>query len=75
MSTIFDDAQTRLTDVFKHIELSDDIRERLAQPTLALSVSIAIHMDDGRLRVFKGYRVQFDDTRGPTKKRKPFLAR
>ena len=67
MSTIFDDAQTRLTDVFEHIELSDDIRERLAQPKLALSVSIAVRMDDGRLRVFKGYRVQFDDTRGPTK--------
>lgn len=67
MSTIFHDAQTRLTDVFEHIELSDDIRERLEQPKLALSVSIAIRMDDGRLRVFKGYRVQFDDTRGPTK--------
>lgn len=24
-------------------------------------------MDDGALRVFTGYRVQFDDTRGPTK--------
>ena len=67
MSAIFHDAQTRLTDVLEHIELSDDVRERLAQPKLALSVSIPVRMDDGRLRVFKGYRVQFDDTRGPTK--------
>lgn len=67
MSAIFSDAQTRLTDVFKHIELSDDIRVRLAHPKLALSVSIPVRMDDGRLRVFTGYRVQFDDTRGPTK--------
>lgn len=66
MST-FSDAQTRLTEVFRHIELSDDIRERLESPKLALSVSIPIRMDDGSLRVFKGYRVQFDDTRGPTK--------
>jgi len=29
MKALFDDAQSRLTEVFKHIELSDDIRERL----------------------------------------------
>jgi len=67
LSTTFNDAQTRLTDVFRHIELSDDIRERLESPKLALSVSIPVRMDDGSLKVFKGYRVQFDDTRGPTK--------
>ncbi len=67
MSTTFSDAQTRLTDVFRHLELSDDIRERLEYPKLALSVSIPVRMDDGSLSVFKGYRVQFDDTRGPTK--------
>ncbi len=67
MNTIFSDAQTRLTDIFEHVQLSDDIRERLASPKLSLSVSIPIRMDDGGLRVFTGYRVQFDDTRGPTK--------
>ena len=64
---LFSDAQTRLTDVFQHISLSDDIRERLANPKLSLLVSIPVRMDDGSLRVFTGYRVQFDDTRGPTK--------
>ena len=67
MNSIFSDAQTRLTDVFKHVQLPDDIRERLASPKLSLSVSIPVRMDDGGLRVFTGYRVQFDDTRGPTK--------
>ena len=67
MSDLFSDAQTRLTDVLNHIELSDDVRERLEYPKLALSVSIPVRMDDCSLRVFKGYRVQFDDTRGPTK--------
>lgn len=67
MNTLFSDAQTRLTDVFEHITLSDDIRERLAHPKLSLTVSIPVRMDDGGLRVFTGYRVQFDDTRGPTK--------
>jgi len=67
MLSIFDDAQTRLTSVFQHIELSNDVRVRLRHPKLALTVSIPVRMDDGRLQVFTGYRVQFDDTRGPTK--------
>ena len=66
-STIFADAQTRLDEVFSHIELTDDVREKLQHPKLAVSFSIPIRMDDGSLKVFKGYRVQFDDTRGPTK--------
>ncbi len=67
MQSTFEDAQKRLTEVFKHIELTDDVREKLKHPNLSLAVSIPIRMDDGSLKVFTGYRVQFDDTRGPTK--------
>ena len=67
MNSIFKDAQKRLVEVFKHIELTDDVRERLKHPKLSLCVSIPVRMDDGRLKMFTGYRVQFDDTRGPTK--------
>ena len=66
MTTIFEGAQSRLTDIFNRIHVADDVRERLTYPKLALSVSIPVRMDDASLRVFKGYRVQFDDTRGPT---------
>jgi len=64
---MLDDALSRLQLVFERVELSDDVRERLTHPKMSLAVSIPVRMDDGRLRVFKGYRVQFDDTRGPTK--------
>ena len=67
MSTIFQDAQKRLVEVFRHTELTEDVQEKLKHPKLSLSVSIPVRMDDGHLRVFTGYRVQFDDTRGPTK--------
>ncbi len=67
MDSIFSDAQKRLTEVFKYFELTDDVRVKLKHPKLSLSVSIPVRMDDGSLKVFKGYRVQFDDTRGPTK--------
>ncbi len=67
MTTLFEDAQSRLTEVMKYIRLSDDVISRMKFPKRTLIVSIPVRMDDGRLRVFKGYRVQFDDTRGPTK--------
>lgn len=67
MKSIFEDAQKRLIEVFKYFELTDDVREKLKHPKLSLSVSIPVRMDDGSLKVFTGYRVQFDDTRGPTK--------
>ena len=67
MSSIFSDAQKRLVEVFRHTELTDDVQEKLKHPKLSLSVSIPVRMDDGRLKIFTGYRVQFNDTRGPTK--------
>lgn len=67
MNSIFADAQKRLVEVFKHTTLTDDAREKLKHPKLSLCVSIPLRMDDGRLKIFSGYRVQFDDTRGPTK--------
>lgn len=67
MSSIFEDAQKRLNEVFEQVELTDDVCEKLKHPKQTVAFSIPIRMDDGSLKVFKGYRVQFDDTRGPTK--------
>lgn len=67
MKNLFDDAKTRLKKVLPLIKLPEDIIKRLAQPKLNLTVNIPVRMDDGSLRVFTGYRVQYDDTRGPTK--------
>jgi glutamate dehydrogenase (NADP+) len=47
--------------------VSDDTLERLRLPKSVLKVSIPVRMDDGALRTFPGYRVRYDDTRGPTK--------
>ncbi len=67
MNSIFADAQKRLVDVFKYTELTDDVEETFKHPKLSLCVSLPVRMDDGRLKIFTGYRVQFNDTRGPTK--------
>lgn len=67
MNNTFQDAKARLGDVFSRIEASDDVDERLAHPKIMLEVNIPLRMDDGRLRVLRGYRVQYNDIRGPTK--------
>ena len=61
------DASRRLDRALKYVTISEDAAERLKAPKASLKVSIPVRMDDGSLRVFEGYRVHFDDTRGPTK--------
>src|SRR5680860_1174966 len=64
---LLEDAAVRFQEALEHAALSDDARERLARPASSLKVSIPVRMDDGRLRIFSGYRVRYDDTRGPAK--------
>lgn len=61
------DANRRLEHALKHVRISEDASERLKLPKASLKVSIPVRMDNGALRVFAGYRVRYDDTRGPTK--------
>jgi glutamate dehydrogenase (NADP+) len=61
------DASTRLEQALRYVSLSEDAISRLRYPKASLSVSIPVRMDDGSLRIFQGYRVRYDDTRGPGK--------
>jgi glutamate dehydrogenase (NADP+) len=61
------DAGTRLERALKYTALSEDAIESLKFPQTSLTVSIPVRMDNGSLRVFQGYRVRYDDTRGPGK--------
>jgi glutamate dehydrogenase (NAD(P)+) len=47
--------------------LDSNLHERLKFPQRSLVVSIPILMDDGRVEVYTGYRVQHDSSRGPSK--------
>lgn len=64
---LFADASKRLQAALKYVSFSEDAIEHLKYPKYSLSVSIPIRMDDGSLKVFQGYRVRYDDTRGPGK--------
>jgi glutamate dehydrogenase (NADP+) len=64
---MFEIAKQRLSEVFKHIEVDEEVITRLSVPKRSIKASIPVRMDDGTLQMFTGYRVQYDDTRGPTK--------
>jgi glutamate dehydrogenase (NADP+) len=66
-TSLFSDATSRLDKALQYVSISEDAIERLKFPKASLQVSIPVRMDDGRLRIFQGYRVRHDDTRGPTK--------
>jgi glutamate dehydrogenase (NADP+) len=66
-STLLEGATGRLEEAVRFAEVSDETLERLSHPKSSLAVSIPVRMDDGSLRTFPGYRVRFDDSRGPTK--------
>ena len=65
--SLLSDASKRLEKAIKYVSISEDATERLKYPKASLSVSIPVRMDNGSLRIFQGYRVRYDDTRGPGK--------
>ncbi|PWB81203.1 MAG: glutamate dehydrogenase [Candidatus Methylomirabilota bacterium] len=60
-------ALAQLDSVAGRLALDPGIHKRLRKPQRSLVVSVPTLMDDGRLEVFTGYRVQHDLTLGPTK--------
>ena len=48
-------------------KLSTDMYEMIRNPQRELKVYLPIRMDDGKIKVFEGYRVQHSNIRGPFK--------
>ncbi|MBI5794669.1 Glu/Leu/Phe/Val dehydrogenase, partial [Candidatus Uhrbacteria bacterium] len=67
MPTPFDHAMNQLARAVSLLTFSSAFLERIAHPNRQIRVSIPVKMDDGSLRVFEGYRVQFNNARGPYK--------
>ena len=63
----FLNAQKQLDEVAKLMNLDAGVHQRLRMPRKALIVSVPIRLDNGQTRVFTGYRVQHDQSLGPTK--------
>src|SRR5215510_11065998 len=53
--------------VADYLQIPDSERGRIKFPKRSMTVALPIHCDDGKVRVFSGYRVQHHLTLGPTK--------
>ena len=63
----FEMAQAQFDKVADILDLDTGTRELLRSPIREYHFSIPVRMDDGTYHVFKGFRVQHNDARGPSK--------
>lgn len=63
----FENAQKQLMNAAKAGDIPEKNIEFLKSPKRALHVSFPVRLDNGEIKYFKGYRIQFNDSRGPTK--------
>ena len=64
---LFEIAQKQLDKCAATLNLDQNILGIIRVPTRELHVSLPVRMDDGTIKVFQGFRVQYNDARGPTK--------
>jgi glutamate dehydrogenase (NAD(P)+) len=64
---LFENVKQHVCACSLDLKLSSDIEGLLKMPMKEFHVSIPVRMDDGTLRVFPGFRIQYNDARGPTK--------
>ncbi len=60
-------AQDQFDQVAETLDLDPGVRAFLREPMREYHFTIPVHMDDGSVQVFRGFRVQHSDVRGPCK--------
>jgi glutamate dehydrogenase (NAD(P)+) len=63
----FEMAQQQLDEAAALLQLDPAVHELLRWPLRELHVTLPVRMDDGSTRIFHGFRVQYNDARGPNK--------
>ncbi|HLY01627.1 MAG TPA: Glu/Leu/Phe/Val dehydrogenase [Candidatus Cybelea sp.] len=64
---VWEMAQRQLDEVSRLIGLNESLHGYLRYPKRVLEVAFPVHMDGGGFRMFTGYRVQHNMSRGPGK--------
>jgi glutamate dehydrogenase (NAD(P)+) len=60
-------AQSQLDEAAALLQLDPAVHELLRWPLRELHVTLPVKMDDGTTKIFHGFRVQYNDARGPNK--------
>jgi glutamate dehydrogenase/leucine dehydrogenase len=58
---------SELENLYIYLELSTEELDLLDMPRRSFTVHFPVHMDSGKMKMFLGHRVQYNDARGPTK--------
>ena len=64
---VFENAQAQVKKACEKLGMEPNVYELLKEPQRVLEVNIPVKMDDGSIKVFKGFRSQHNDAVGPTK--------
>ncbi len=67
MKNPFENAMMQLEKVSKIKDLETEFISRMREPNRDIRISIPVKMDDGSIKIFEGYRVEYNDTLGPYK--------
>jgi glutamate dehydrogenase len=62
-----EEAKKQIIESAKFIDLEPELLDYILEPNRVIEVKIPVVMDSGKLKTFKGYRVQYDNSRGPYK--------
>jgi len=60
-------AQEQLDQAAAILQLDPSLHTFLREPMREMHVTIPLRMDDGSMRIYRGYRVQYNTARGPAK--------
>jgi glutamate dehydrogenase (NAD(P)+) len=63
----YENALEQLRIAAEYLKLDEGIHQILSHPKRQLTVSLPVKMDTGETQVFTGFRVQYNDARGPFK--------
>jgi len=63
----FENSRKQLAKCAAILGLDESVHEMLRHPMRELRVTLPVRMDDGSIKVFEGFRIQYNDARGPTK--------
>lgn len=63
----FKSAQQQLDKAANLMGLDSTVHARLKMPKREIHFTVPVRLDDGHVRIFEAYRVQYDNSRGPNK--------
>ena len=67
MESALDTAQAQLRRAVEQLNLTENEWQTLSTPRRILEVAVPLRRDNGSVEMYKGFRVQYSTTRGPSK--------